>query len=91
MTPERKEEIRRENEELKKKLKVNAVPSLVRKSGHITELLAALEEAQQTIAKQRKALEYYASQMCIQPQDIGLNIGYIARKTLMELKGSIEA
>lgn len=41
-----------------------------------------LVEAQQTIARQQKALEFYASRMCIQKEDMGWNVGYIAREAL---------
>lgn len=46
-TPERIEEIKRENEELVKTLIRVPIPSLICTSGQISELLAALEEAQQ--------------------------------------------
>lgn len=59
MTPERIEEIKRENEELVKTLIRVPIPSLICASGQITELLAALEEAQLTIARQSEALGWY--------------------------------
>lgn len=46
MTPERKEEIKRENEELIQTLKRVPIPSLICASGQITELLATLEETE---------------------------------------------
>ncbi|MEK4139622.1 hypothetical protein NST48_01505 [Paenibacillus sp. FSL M7-0547] len=41
-----------------------------------------LAEAQQTIARQREALKFYASRMCIQKEDVGWNVGFIAREAL---------
>lgn len=32
----------------------------------------------------REALEYYAGKMCIQEDDVGVDVGYIARKKLKE-------
>lgn len=55
-TPERIEEIRRENEELVKTLIRVPIPSLIYASGQITELLAALEETQHQLHDQDEAL-----------------------------------
>lgn len=51
----------------------------------VPELMASLEEAEQTIVRQRRALEFYANSMCIQKEDLGWNVGFIAREALRVL------
>lgn len=46
---------------------------------------SALGEAQQTIARLTKALSFYGSRMCIQPEDVGWNVGFIAREALRKV------
>lgn len=46
---------------------------------------AKLIVAEQTLARQQKALEFYAKSMCIQKEDLGWDVGFIAREALMEI------
>lgn len=48
-------------------------------------LRGLMAEAQQTIAQLTKALSFYGNRMCIQAEDIGWNVGFIAREALRKI------